>query len=541
MSGTTLKTLQLRAYKVILKAYGDIPIQCVLNEIITAVVAFNLDSRKIKEKCSDIIVLLLFLFEKLNVDYTVKTIRDKKESIGVIYKLTSPSNKVYVGQTKRFIRRMYEYSYSKNGKKQPKLYNALFKYGFSNFIISIIDICDSVSELNSKEEFWIKRYRSNIIGYNIRSGGSVSPMSEETKKKLSQNNWLNKYGASDDYRKKMSIACRGNKNGFYGKQHSTSTKNKLSSFFKGKRATIETREKMKKSHIGLKQTKETNTKKSLILSKNVYKITSPSTTELVSNLRYYSIKHNLSAGALASVASNKRHSHRGLKVQKIFDGTTGKKLRVGLLGGAMNPITLGHVEVAKLVLKSKSVDQVWVTPCNIHVYGKDMVDSSHRIKMCEIALLNVDNTHVFTREITEQYSGSTYSFLKDTINIFNYCTFSFVIGLDNANTFDTWVNYEELERLVRFVVVPRTGEKLKKSVKWFLKEPHLFIEPDEPLMKISSTEVRESFKAFYDTNLHLSENIPTPITTHPESVYTAISRGLNPKVKEYILKHNLYQ
>lgn len=531
----TIQELQKIVYEVMEDIYGGAPTQRIVEEIYTIIVSLNLNSKDIKERCADLLTLVLYLYEKLGIKYSFKIPDPKREPFGVIYKLNSPSNKVYIGQSRRFLKRMHEYKYSRNTKKQPKLKNAISKYGFDNFAISILSICDNIMDLNDKEIFWIKKYKSDIEGYNIRSGGSVSPMSEETKEKLSKNNWLRARGATQEYRDKMSIACAGHKNGFYGKHHSDLTKNNLSKLFKGKEMSKSTKEKMRLSHIGLKQTEDTKRKKSLVLSKNVYKVTLKGNTEIINNLTSYALKIGVSPAALFTVFSNKRKSHKNIYVQKLFDGTTGDKLRVGIFGGAMNPITLGHVEVIEMLLKKDIFDQIWVTPCNKHVFGKGMVSSLHRIKMCELAILNKEKVHIFTKEIIENYTGSTYKFMRDVIKSFPTCDFSFIIGLDNANTFDQWVNYEELERLARFVVIPRTSEKPKKGVSWYLRDPHLYIEPDEPLMEISSTMVRKDLELLYLAST--STTINQEYLNDPSRAYNT---GLNKDVKEYILKNRLY-
>ena len=53
-----------------------------------------------------------------------------------IYKITSPSGKVYVGQSVNIERRLKEYKILKC-KKQVKLYNSFIKYGFENHKIEI--------------------------------------------------------------------------------------------------------------------------------------------------------------------------------------------------------------------------------------------------------------------------------------------------------------------------------------------------------------------------------------------------------------------
>ena len=54
-----------------------------------------------------------------------------------IYKITSPSNKVYIGQSRNISKRINNYS-NLNCKKQRKLYNSLKFYGWENHIFSII-------------------------------------------------------------------------------------------------------------------------------------------------------------------------------------------------------------------------------------------------------------------------------------------------------------------------------------------------------------------------------------------------------------------
>ena len=54
----------------------------------------------------------------------------------IIYKITSPSNKIYIGQTVNIIKRK---SYYKKGdcKAQPKLYSSFKKYGWDNHLFEL--------------------------------------------------------------------------------------------------------------------------------------------------------------------------------------------------------------------------------------------------------------------------------------------------------------------------------------------------------------------------------------------------------------------
>ena len=81
-----------------------------------------------------------------------------------IYKLTSPSGKTYIGQSICIRERFSKYK-RMNCEDQPKLHNALKKYGVNNFIYEIIEIC-SRNMLDEREKYYIAQYDSIKNGYN---------------------------------------------------------------------------------------------------------------------------------------------------------------------------------------------------------------------------------------------------------------------------------------------------------------------------------------------------------------------------------------
>ncbi len=206
----------------------------------------------------------------------------------------------------------------------------------------------------------------------------------------------------------------------------------------------------------------------------------------------------------------------------------GRKVKVALLGGAFDPPTLGHIAVAKFVLdSSREFDEVWLAPCHKHIFNKDMSSAEHRLTMLGYAVFDDGRIRVFDYEIQNKLGGETYHFLRSLMDSEMVQTheFSYIIGMDNANNFDKWVNFEELERLVRFVIVPRVGEEPKSSVDWFLKPPHIFLRSDTPLPDTASSRVRE----------HVSHLAPGS-TKHS----TVLEQMLDPRVLDYIERKRLY-
>jgi len=190
--------------------------------------------------------------------------------------------------------------------------------------------------------------------------------------------------------------------------------------------------------------------------------------------------------------------------------------KVGIIGGAFDPPHTGHIELARSVLMSEVVNEVWLMPCQTHLYNKKMEAFGHRLRMCKLAVKG-SPIKVFDYENIRNLSGSTletFQSLKKepySASIEYYC----VIGLDNANTINLWKNQEDLIKSVRFIIVKRPGfEKINGA--WYDSRPHLFINTLTP--DVSSTSIRK----------FLSD----------------ISRKINmvsPDVLSYIEKNNLYK
>lgn len=83
-----------------------------------------------------------------------------------IYKITSPVGKVYIGQSKNFEKRFSDYRAGRC-PQQRKLFNSFYKYGFSNHLIEIIEICE-IEDLNCRERYWQDFYdvKNRELGLN---------------------------------------------------------------------------------------------------------------------------------------------------------------------------------------------------------------------------------------------------------------------------------------------------------------------------------------------------------------------------------------
>jgi group I intron endonuclease len=220
--------------------------------------------------------------------------RDLTNIIGYIYKVTSPNNEIYIGQTINIRKRKYSYK-KEQFKKQTKLWRNCSFYNWNPIdTFEVIDEClcgEDKTNLNEKEIYWISYYDSYKNGLNCTIGGkgqtgkiwtkeererqreitlcngtafkigNLSTLgtkaSDETKKRISESNkstyekgrvaWNKGQETPIEVKEKISDSVKGDKNGFYGKKHSSETIEILKEKLTGRKHSEETKLKMSQS------------------------------------------------------------------------------------------------------------------------------------------------------------------------------------------------------------------------------------------------------------------------------------------------------
>jgi group I intron endonuclease len=107
------------------------------------------------------------------------------EKICGIYKITSPSGRVYIGESADIFKRMYYYKIL-SCKSQNKLYSSLNKYGWEAHTFEVIEEC-RFDELLCRERHWQDFYNVLNGGLNCKlteCGGLKQVHSEDTLQKL---------------------------------------------------------------------------------------------------------------------------------------------------------------------------------------------------------------------------------------------------------------------------------------------------------------------------------------------------------------------
>lgn len=207
--------------------------------------------------------------------------------------------------------------------------------------------------------------------------------------------------------------------------------------------------------------------------------------------------------------------------------------KIGIFGGAFDPITLGHLEMIEQA--TGFFDEILVLPSFTHADGKKMAPFARRMMMiysaiCERGLhLKGVFPSAFESIVDE---CQTSRVVENLINVVTFARldsdrddpeFYFIIGEDAINNLETWEGHERLKQLVNFYVFNRyQPRKLRfkdgmcqqqNGDKWYAQEPHRLINR-VPHSGYSSTIVRDAVRKGYDFSGMVSPSVYEYIRTY---------------------------
>lgn len=135
----------------------------------------------------------------------------------VIYKLTFPNGKVYIGQTVQKLKnRLYRHC-NESFRVKDSGFNTIKSRAIRKYMTFEVEVLYQGEDLDYNEINYIKEYNSlnREFGYNLESGGNLNKIvSEETREKISlANTGKKRKKFSEETKLKMSLAHKGKRIG----------------------------------------------------------------------------------------------------------------------------------------------------------------------------------------------------------------------------------------------------------------------------------------------------------------------------------------
>jgi len=194
--------------------------------------------------------------------------------------------------------------------------------------------------------------------------------------------------------------------------------------------------------------------------------------------------------------------------------TTGRRRRVGVMGGTFDPIHHGHLVAASEVAQRFELDEVIFVPAGQPWMKEGVSLAEHRYLMTVIA--TASNPTFTTSRVDIDRGGPTYTIdtLRELRLLHPDADLFFITGADAVAQIVEWKDVDELWELAHFVAVSRPGHAL--SIRGLPEQGVSSLEV--PALAISSTDCRRRVDRGYP-------------------VWYLVPDG----VVQYISKHHLYR
>lgn len=198
-------------------------------------------------------------------------------------------------------------------------------------------------------------------------------------------------------------------------------------------------------------------------------------------------------------------------------------IKLGIFGGAFNPIHNGHLALAKSYQQALNLDKVLFIPTAVppHKTSQHLALAEDRLCMTRLAVEDCPSFEVSDIEFNRQGKSYTYDTLCEIKGIYPDSQLYLIIGADQFLTFHYWYKYREILDMVTVCTSARESEEEKQVLSAYAHsvsemEDKYFIS-NQPVLKLSSSEVRDKIKNGQD-----------------------ISTLVPKKVCDYILEKRLY-
>lgn len=132
-------------------------------------------------------------------------------------------------------------------------------------------------------------------------------------------------------------------------------------------------------------------------------------------------------------------------------------MRIGLFGGAFDPIHFGHLRSAEEVREALALNELWFIPTARppHKDIKDITPFAHRLAMAELAVMGLERFRVISIEAERQSPSYSIDTLRELKKRYPDAEFYFILGSDAFACITSWKDYRDIAGLASVVIMGR--------------------------------------------------------------------------------------
>lgn len=156
--------------------------------------------------------------------------------------------------------------------------------------------------------------------------------------------------------------------------------------------------------------------------------------------------------------------------------------RIGVYGGTFDPIHYAHLILARDALEALQLERIIFVPAatSPHKLEQTPAPAAARLEMLEAALMDDAASAIDELELHRPPPSFTVDTIEEFLRRDPQLEIHYLVGSDNLTRLRTWHRFEELRKLVKFVLLNR-GAGLGSGSEFPVIERHI---------GISATEIR---------------------------------------------------
>ncbi len=161
---------------------------------------------------------------------------------------------------------------------------------------------------------------------------------------------------------------------------------------------------------------------------------------------------------------------------------------LGILGGAFDPVHLGHLTIAQSALEQFELDKILFVPTFAPPGAHKVIHTSfeHRCAMIKLAIAGQERCELSRIEAEIEPPTYTTKMLEKLKQQHQEATLTLLMGADSLGQIESWYQPDRIFKLARVAVAGRAGHTHQSQ--------YPFVRLDMPEINISATELRNTIR-----------------------------------------------
>lgn len=196
-------------------------------------------------------------------------------------------------------------------------------------------------------------------------------------------------------------------------------------------------------------------------------------------------------------------------------------MKIGVFGGAFNPVHNGHLHLAECYVKELNLDKMIFIPTALspHKSSDHLISGEDRINMLKLALSGNDKYEVSDIEFKRKGKSYTYDTICELRKVYPDDALFLIVGSDQYLYFQNWYKADEILNTVTVCTACREENELKKLEQF----------------RNNYSNMKDSIISSFNVVVVSSSQIRDTVRTSK-----SICNLVPEKVEKYIKEHKLY-